>query len=294
MIEPTFCSGLADLASRYRGFIVDQWGVLHDGAHPYADALDCLARLRDAGKRIVLLSNSGKRTALNRARLAEIGIDEALYDALVTSGEATWRALAERTEPFFAKLGRRCILWSRYGDRSAVEGLALEVVERVDGAEFLLLAGVEDDARLEDFSAALEMAAARGLPMVCANPEIVAVLPDGGFGMAPGAVAHHYEQLGGKVGYVGKPHRPIYQACLEALGDLPRDEVLTIGDSIAHDIAGGAAMELDTALIMSGIHSRIFDLERGAGANRAALEELAREYGVLPRWVLPRFRWAAY
>ena len=294
MIEPTFCSGLADLASRYRGFIVDQWGVLHDGAHPYADALDCLARLRDAGKRIVLLSNSGKRTALNRARLAEIGIDEALYDALVTSGEATWRALAERTEPFFAKLGRRCILWSRYGDRSAVEGLALEVVERVDGAEFLLLAGVEDDARLEDFSAALEMAAARGLPMVCANPEIVAVLPDGGFGMAPGAVAHHYEQLGGKVGYVGKPHRPIYQACLEALGELPRDEVLTIGDSIAHDIAGGAAMELDTALIMSGIHSRIFDLERGAGANRAALEELAREYGVLPRWVLPRFRWAAY
>ena len=294
MIEPTFCSGLADLASRYRGFIVDQWGVLHDGARPYADALDCLARLREAGKRIVLLSNSGKRTAVNRARLAEIGIDETLYHALVTSGEATWRALAERTEPFFAAPGQRCILWSRYGDRSTVEGLPLEAVERVEDAEFLLLAGVEDDARLEDFSAALEVAAGRGLPMVCANPDIVAVLPDGGFGMAPGAVAHHYEQLGGQVGYVGKPHRPIYQACLEALGEVPRDEVLTIGDSIAHDVAGGAAMELDTALVMSGIHSRLFDLERGAGANRAALEELAREYGVLPRWVLPRFRWAAY
>ena len=129
--------------------------------------------------------------------------------------------------------------------------------------------------------------------MVCANPDIVAVLPDGGFGMAPGAVAHHYEQLGGRVRYVGKPHRPIYQACLEALGDVPRTEVLTIGDSIAHDVAGGAAMELDTALIMSGIHSRMFDLERGATANRAALEQLAREYGVLPRWVLPRFAWRA-
>ena len=294
MIEPTFCSGLADLASRYRGFIVDQWGVLHDGARPYADALDCLARLRAAGKRIVLLSNSGKRTAFNRARLAEIGIDQTLYDALVTSGEATWRALAERTEPFFKALGRRCVVWSRPGDRSTVDGLPLEMVERVDDAEFLLLAGVENDARLEDFSADLEVAAGRGLPMVCANPDIVAVLPDGGFGMAPGAVAHHYEQLGGQVGYVGKPHRPIYQACLEALGEVPRDEVLTIGDSIAHDVAGGAAMELDTALVMSGIHSRLFDLERGAGANRAALEELAREYGVLPRWVLPRFRWATY
>jgi HAD superfamily hydrolase (TIGR01459 family) len=293
MIEPTFCSGLADIASRYRGLIVDQWGVLHDGERPYADALEGLVRLREAGKQVVLLSNSGKRTAINRKRLAEIGIDSSLYDHIVTSGEATWQALAERKDPFYAGLGRRCILWSRYGDRSVVEGLPLEVVDRIEDADFLLLGGVEDDARLEDFNPALEAAAGRGLPMVCANPDIIAVLPDGGFGMAPGAVAHHYEQLGGRVGYVGKPHRPIYEVCLDALGNPPHGEVLAIGDSMAHDVAGGAAMELDTALVMSGIHSRIFDVARGASANRAALEELAREYGVLPRWVLPRFRWRA-
>jgi HAD superfamily hydrolase (TIGR01459 family) len=291
MIESTFCSGLADIASRYRGFVVDQWGVLHDGARPYADALDCLARLREAGKQVVLLSNSGKRTAINRARLVEIGIAESLYDEVVTSGEATWQALAERKDPFYAGLGDRCILWSRYGDRSVVEGLPLKVVERVEDADFLLLGGLEDAARLEDFGAALEAAAARGLPMVCANPDIVAVQPNGGFGMAPGAVAHHYEQLGGQVGYVGKPHRPIYEACLDALGDPPHAEILAIGDSMAHDVAGGAAMELDTALVMAGIHGRLFDPARGASANRAAMEQLALEYGVLPRWVLPSFRW---
>jgi HAD superfamily hydrolase (TIGR01459 family) len=293
MIEPTFCSGLADIASRYRGLIVDQWGVLHDGERPYPDALDCLARLRAAGKGIVLLSNSGKRTAINRERLIEIGIDDSLYDHIVTSGEASWQALAERKDPFFLGLGRRCLLWSRSGDRSVVEGLTLAVVDRVEEADFLLLGGVEDDARLEDFNADLEVAAGRDLPMVCANPDIVAVLPDGGFGMAPGAVAYHYEQLGGRVAYVGKPHRPIYELCLEVLGEPARGEVLAVGDSMAHDVAGGAAMELDTALVMGGIHSRIFDVERGAGANRAALQELAREYGVLPRWVLPRFRWRA-
>jgi HAD superfamily hydrolase (TIGR01459 family) len=250
-----------------------------------------LARLREAGKRVVLLSNSGKRTAINRARLADIGIAESLYDDVVTSGEATWQALAARTDPFYAGLGRRCFLWSRDGDRRALDGLPFEVVDRIDDADFLLLGGIEDDARLEDFSAFLEAAAGRGLPMVCANPDIVAVLPDGGFGMAPGALAHHYEQLGGRVGYVGKPHRPIYEVCLGALGDLPHAKVLTVGDSIAHDIAGGAAMELDTALIMSGIHSQLFDPNRGASANRAAMEQLALEYGVLPRWVLPRFRW---
>ena len=191
-------------------------------------------------------------------------------------------------------LGDRCILWARYGDRSVVDGLPLEVVELVGDADFLLLAGVEDDARLEDFGAALEAAAERRLPMVCANPDIVAVLPDGRFGMAPGAVAHHYEQLGGRVDYVGKPHRPIYELCLATLGHPPHAEVLTVGDSIAHDVAGGAAMELDTALVMGGIHSRLFDPERGASANRAAMEQLAVEYGVLPRWVLPSFRWSAY
>ncbi len=291
MVEPVFCSGLADLASRYRGFIVDQWGVLHDGGAPYPDALDGLAELRAAGKRVVLLSNSGQRAAVNRRRLAALGIDPDLYDALVTSGEATWQALAGRSEPLFAGLGRRCMLWARAGDRSLVEDRGLQVVTDVEEADFLLLGGIEDDARLEQFTAALERAAARDLPMVCANPDVVAVLPGGAFGIAPGALARHYEGLGGQVAYVGKPHRPVYELCLETLAPLPPGEILVIGDSVAHDIAGGAGMGLATALIMGGIHASLFDLEHGLSANAAALERLEAEYGARPDWVLPRFRW---
>ncbi len=220
MVEPTFCSGLADLASRYRGFIVDQWGVLHDGATPYPEALEGLAELRAAGKRVVVLSNSGKRAAINEQRLAGLGIAADLYDALVTSGEATWQALARRSDPVFAGLGRRCVLWSRTGDRSLVDDQGLEVVADLEQADFLLLGGVEDDARLEQFTAALEQAAARDLPMICANPDVIAVQPGGGFGIAPGAVARHYEDLGGRVVYIGKPHRPVYELCLETLAPL--------------------------------------------------------------------------
>ena len=140
--EPTFCSGLADLAARYRGFIVDQWGVLHDGGAPYPLALEALAELRAAGKRVVLLSNSGKRAAINRRRLAALGIAPDLYDGLVTSGEATWQALAERGDPVFARLGRRCLLWSRDGDRSLVEDQKLELADDVANADFLLLGGI--------------------------------------------------------------------------------------------------------------------------------------------------------
>jgi ribonucleotide monophosphatase NagD (HAD superfamily) len=127
--------------------------------------------------------------------------------------------------------------------------------------------------------------------LVCANPDVVSVLPGGAFGIAPGALARHYEGLGGRVSYIGKPHRPVYELCLATLAPLPPREILVIGDSIAHDIAGGAAMGLATALIMSGIHAPLFDLERGLSANAAALERLEAEYGARPDWVLPRFRW---
>jgi HAD superfamily hydrolase (TIGR01459 family) len=292
MAEPTFCTGVADLADRYDHFVVDQWGVLHDGHAPYPDAIACLRQLRAAGRRVVLLSNSGKRTRVNRARLREIGFGEELFDEVVTSGEATWRALADRTDPFFRGLGSRCILWSRSGDRSLVEELDLEVVSRADDADFLLLGGIEDMARLEDFWDVLECASARDLPMVCANPDIVAVQANGIFGMAPGAVARYYEGLGGRVFYVGKPHRPIYQLALEALGNPAPASVVAIGDSVEHDIAGAADMTLDTALVMSGIHGSSFDLIGGLGANHAALAQLEAEFGARPRWLLPRFCWS--
>jgi HAD superfamily hydrolase (TIGR01459 family) len=291
MAQPTFCSGLADIASRYQGFVIDQWGVLHDGTAAYPDALDCLERLRAAGRRVILLSNSGRRVDFSREHLRRLGIGPELYDGLVTSGEATWRALVERRDPAFAALGTRCFLWSRGGDRALLEGQTLEVVDDVARADFLLLGGTADEAQLEDFAQVLEQAVARGLPMICANPDLVVVRPGGGLGMAPGAVALRYKELGGEVAYVGKPHRPVYDLCLEALAPLAPAAVLAIGDSVAHDIAGGAAMGLATALVMSGIHAPLFDLERGRSANLAALERLEAAHGASPDWVLPYLRW---
>jgi len=290
MNEVRFCAGVAELADRYDHFLVDQWGVLHDGHTPYPGTVECLKRLRAAGKQVVLLSNSGKRTWVNRERLHDMGFDESLFDHVVTSGEATWRALSDRTDPFFRDLGQRCVLWSRYGDRSLLQELDLMVVG-VEHADFLLLGGTEDKARIEDFTTALEVAAARDLPMVCANPDIVAVHPNQAFGIAPGAVARHYEELGGRVLYVGKPHRPIYALCLEAFGNPAPGDIIAIGDSVQHDIAGGIGVGMDTALNMAGIHGPDFDHAAGLDANRPLLDRLEAEFGHRPHWLLPQFRW---
>jgi ribonucleotide monophosphatase NagD (HAD superfamily) len=92
--------------------------------------------------------------------------------------------------------------------------------------------------------------------------------------------------------YVGKPHRPIYQLVLEALGNPAQSSIVAIGDSVEHDIAGAASMVLDTALIMSGIHGAGFALDGGFDANHEALARLEAEFGARPRWLLPRFCWS--
>lgn len=292
MSATTFSSNLADIAARYQGFIIDQWGVLHDGGEPYPGAIDCLTALRAMDKRIVLLSNSGKRAAHNGERLKEMGFGLELFDAIVTSGEACWQALHDRSDPTIARFGSRCYLWSRGDDQAHIEGLDIEVVANADDADFLYLAGIKDYAELQPFIDVLKIGAKRGIPLICANPDVIAIYPNGGRGMAPGGVARHYESLGGEAIYVGKPHRPVYDLCLKKLGDLPREAILGIGDSLEHDIAGGKGINIDTLLLTHGVHREAFDSAESEADKQVALDGLIATYGVRPRFVLPRFIWS--
>ncbi len=291
MSVTTFADGLSEIAERYQGFIIDQWGVLHDGGEPYPGALECLRSLRAMGVRIVLLSNSGKRAAFNQKRLAAMGYDDSLYDAVVTSGEACWQAMRDKTEPGFVDLGDKCYLWARGGDLSHVDGLDMQAVDNAADADFLFLAGVPDYAEIDTYLPVLEVSAKRGLPLICANPDIIAIYPNGGRGMAPGGVAKRYEEMGGKAIYVGKPHRPVYELCLRKLDGIAKSAILGIGDSMQHDIAGGNSIGIDTTLLTHGVLRDAFAKADEEAGRQAVIDRLETEYRARPRWVLPSFIW---
>ena len=291
MSQPRFVDGIGPFADRYQGFLLDQWGVIHDGRRALPEAVAALVELKRRNKRLVVLSNSGRRAALNRRRLADMGLNVALFDAVVTSGEAAWSLLKHRTQPGFRELGHRCVLFTIGGDRGVLDDLGIEVVEDPADADFLFNTGLEIPPRtLDDYRAVLERAGERCLPMLCSNPDRIAP-SSGRLITAPGTVAALYEQMGGTVLYVGKPHAPIYGACLDALDGLEPAEIVAVGDSVEHDVRGANGVEIDCCFVTGGIHAEEFPAEATATEREARLADLCQRFDARPQWVVPRLVW---
>ena len=286
---PRWATGMAPLAELYDGFIVDQWGVLHNGATAYPGVAECLDQLVRRDKRVVVLSNSGKRADHNARNMARLGLPPRLYTAIVTSGEATWVDLKGRAHPFTAGLGRKCLVIARDDDVSVAHGLDLDIVDDVGHADFVLMSGT-DGRPLDGWKPLLIAARERSLPMICSNPDVLGLDAQGTFPGA-GSVARLYREMGGAVRFIGKPHPEIYEYCWQALDPLPRERVVAIGDSIGHDVSGGAAAGAATALVAGGVHADAFAglNDRDSIARRAAA--LGAEEGAVPDWVLPAFVW---
>jgi len=286
LLSTTFPNGLAALVPRYDGFLLDQWGVLHDGVRPYPGAVTALEALRRAGKRVIILSNSGRLGSENAMHLAKLGFARELYDKVVSAGDDAREAMATRDEPFHRALGRRCLLLAREGEAHLADGLGLELVDEVEAADFLLLMTMDPPRQsVAGWMGLLKAASERRLPMVCANPDLHRASPNGGLQEAPGLVARAYEQLGGTVRYHGKPEARIYRSCLAKLG-LDRSRVVAIGDSLEHDIAGAQGAGLDSVFIGGGIHRGeiVWD---GAAMDRASCLALFARAGRHPTYALP-------
>ncbi len=281
--------GLGDIAEGYDLFLIDQWGVIHNGETPYEGAIDTLAKLRALGRPVVILSNSARRTHVGIEKMDAMGIPREYYDHLVTSGEQTWQALYHRKDPFHAGLGRRCLLFSWGDDRGLTGGgIDLERVAHVSEADFILMAGTNREP-LEHYEPALQEAIARNIPMICANPDLVSVTPEGDLVICPGQVARRYEEIGGTVQWHGKPNRAVYEACFARYPDAKR--ILGIGDSLHHDIAGAAAAGIDSLFIAAGIHASALGIKWGDAPDPLCLRTLFAEIGQTPDFVAPVFRW---
>lgn len=284
-------TGLAALAPRYDAFILDLWGTLHDGVAPLPGAVDALERLKAANKRVLILSNAPRRIGPVIARMRRLGITDGLTDAVLSSGEAAWLGLRDRPDDWHRGLGRACYLIGAAGDDSVISGLDLTRVGNIAEAEFIVCVGLAGPGEtVADYEPVLTAAAARRLPMICANPDIE-VLRGGVRELCAGALARRYRALGGDVREHGKPHAPIYRLALARLGGIAPTRVLAIGDSLTTDIAGAAAAGMDSLLVTGGIHAEALGLADLEPPNPDRLAALCAETGCWPSAAIAAFRW---
>ncbi len=246
--EIPILSGVAEISQHRKAWFCDVWGVLLDGLTVYAPAIEACRAFKASGGEIVLVTNSPKPSAAVLIRLHAMGVPEDCFTALVSSGDAT-RALIE------AYCGEPVFHIGPEHDKSLFDGLNVAFAPPAKAAAIVCTGFFDEDREVvEDYEDMLAGFAVRGVPMICANPDLVV---ERGSKLVPcaGLLAQHYEALGQTVFLAGKPHRPIYEAATRRLSHpLPQNEILAIGDGIDTDIKGACAQGIDAIYIASRVH----------------------------------------
>jgi HAD superfamily hydrolase (TIGR01459 family) len=286
MTSPTLVSGLSEIADRYDVLLCDIWGVIHNGRESFPAAREALARFKGQGA-VVLISNAPRPNSPIVEQLAGLGVTDRSFTDVVTSGDATRPLLAQRAPGPFWRIGPERD-WPLY------EGLGLELTT-LEEARYISCAGPNDDEveTPEDYRERFVQAAARGLEMICANPDIVVQRGDKLI-YCGGALAQLYEALDGRVVMAGKPHAPIYDLALEKaaarLGrPVDRKRVLCIGDGLGTDVRGANAQALDVLFIANGIHGK--ETVRDGVLDPSVVEHLLGIEGLTATWAMPDLVW---
>ncbi|MBI1214077.1 MAG: TIGR01459 family HAD-type hydrolase [Alphaproteobacteria bacterium] len=248
--------GLSALAPRYDALICDVWGVIHNGREAYPGVVDCLKRARAGNKIVLLLSNAPRPSAPIMDQLESLKVPRDAYDAIVTSGDLTQSVFAERTAD-----GKTLSVFHVGPDRDLplFEGYNVARVAMED-AQAIVCTGPFDDTKEgpDDYRDLWTKARARDLPLICANPDLVVQRGDRLIYCA-GALGKLYQEMGGDVLYLGKPHLPVYDFVARRLEQtaaraIDKRKWLAIGDGLKTDVLGATRAGIDVLLITGGIH----------------------------------------
>lgn len=314
-------SSLASVLDRYDGFLIDQWGVLHNGMESLEHANECVHLLAQANKKMVIVSNSPGDEDGTLKALPGMGFDPKHFGGgAVTSGTMATdcirelysgsRALffgwqhpaAPSSESFLERCGDlKLVEWK--GDEQDKEEPIADVLV-VQGNEFIIgpntANGERSATRLGDFvftgnmtdviDPILKKCAKQNIPLLCTDPDFICVNPDGSQLFMPGTVARRYEELGGSCVYFGKPHSACFQEGVERLvkegvSDISR--IAMIGDSLHHDVKGANSIGLDSILVLGGVHRKDLGHDFGGMASRRDLQGLFADVAQTPTIVAP-------
>lgn len=240
--------GLSEIADTYDAFLIDQWGVLHDGLNLYQGVAEALRLLQSMDKTVVIGTNSSKSAERNALRLADrFGLDLAGTKIHLLSSAQILQDWLQREPP---ELAANYVM-AYEGDEVLLEGLDLRLTESVTQATAVIMLSVDPTIDWTEARAALATARSLDLPLIVPSADLSTVTPKGVFaGM--GQLVRDYGRAGGRVLCFGKPDARFYDAFRLMIPGVADSRVLAIGDQRATDIRGARRNGFASLLCLSG------------------------------------------
>ena len=262
---------LSEIYTSYDTYVIDLWGVIHNGVKLNINALEAVKELEKAAKKIVFLSNAPRPSNKVKEFLKQMKMEEKYLSNIVTSGEAAMHAINQnKFGKFFFHLGppRDDSIFSKVKENKT----------ELEKSDFILCTGLFEDHEddLDYYKEFLKNQTSK--KMICTNPDLI-VHRGNEEEYCAGLVAKTFESIGGQVIYFGKPHAEIYKMCFGK-----KEKVLAIGDNLRTDIKGANNLNIDSIFIYSGIHRNEFK-------NEDDLNDLLKRYKVKTNYFQSMLTW---
>ena len=270
---------ISNILSLYDVFILDQWGVMHDGNYGYDHAIESVKKLINKNKKLIIISNSSKRKMSSINKLHSLGFDKNHFIEVMTSGEMIWQEISTSINNYGADI-KNCY---HIFDSTKEDGLEFRIgldrfnfVSNVNEANFILACTPFKNTQPIDYIPILKDALDKNLVMFCANPDFITIEKNNEKNIyCMGTIADLYDHMGGNVIILGKPSKKIYEESCKKLKKIDLSRTVAIGDSIDHDILGATNFGIDSILISSGIHNDLFE---------SSLEIGLKNIENIPKW----------
>ena len=262
---------LSDIYENYDTFIIDLWGVVHNGIMLNSNAIEAIDKLNNKSKKIVFLSNAPRPSAKVINFLLKMNMDRKYLNHVMTSGEAAMHAINQK------KFGKTFYHLGPARDISVFEKVKDNRTD-LKSCDFILCTGLFDNYNndLNYYKKFLVNHVSKKL--ICTNPDLT-VHRGSVEELCAGSVAKVFEDLGGEVAYFGKPHKEVYNMCIS-----PNEKVLAIGDNLRTDIKGANNLKIDCIFISEGVHRKEF-------RNFSELNNLLEKYDVKANFFQRELKW---
>ena len=262
---------LSDIYKNYDTFVIDLWGVIHNGMKLNPKAIEAIEHLKNNSKKIVFLSNAPRPSSKVINFLLKLKMDRKYLSNVVTSGEAAMYAINKN------QFGKTFFHLGPPRDTSVFEKVKDNKTD-LKSCDFILCTGLfdEHESDLEYYKKFLKKYVSKKL--ICTNPDLT-VHRGHVEELCAGSVAKVFEELGGKAIYFGKPYQEVYKMCFNS-----NEKVLAVGDNLRTAIKGANNLSVDCIFISDGVH-------RDEHKDNSELDSLLDKYKVKANFFQKELQW---